>query len=234
MVNDTQDKKHPVPYIAWKTFTAFIASIHGKVPAQVDASILRTMSGTARSQLLSALKFLDLIDADGITQDSLKKLADIYNTEQWKAGLATFLTHSYKRVVTDLDLTSATPAMLRERFRNNGGVDGSTVDSALRFYLSGLKEADVKFSDHLNIRQRAPKGSTGNGRRRTIAKATMGERDENDGFGAPEGTFEIPFTVLGLDGSVFLPEDVSQERWAAISQYVDMVIGLRLKAQARA
>jgi hypothetical protein len=232
MASDEQGKKAPTPYIAWKTFIAFIASIHGKVPAQVDASILRNMSGTHRSQLLSALKFLNLIDADGIAQDNLKKLADIYNTEQWKPALAQFLGHAYKHVVTDLNLDSATPAMLRDRFKSNGGVDGGTVDSALRFYLSGLKEAEVKFSDHLNIRQRAPKG---NGtRRRAVKTALSDEHDNGDGFEPPEGTFEIPFAVLGVDGSVFLPEDVSQDRWSAISQYVDMVIGLRSKAQAKA
>src|SRR5271167_4302785 len=148
MATDTQEKKAPTPYISWKTFTSFIASIHGKVPAQIDPSILRNMSGTVRSQLLSALKFLELVDADGITQDSLKKLADAYNGEQWKTALAQFLRHSYRKVIGDLNLDTATPAMLRERFRSNGGVDGGTVDLALRFYLIGLKEADVKFSDH--------------------------------------------------------------------------------------
>lgn len=115
MPNDTQEKKAPAPYISWKTFTSFISNITNKVPAQIDSSILRNMSGTARSQLLSALRFLDLIDADGITQDSLKKLADAYNGD-WKGVLAQFLHHSYKKVVGDLNLDTATPAMLRERF----------------------------------------------------------------------------------------------------------------------
>jgi hypothetical protein len=233
MAGDTQEKKQSAPYISWKTFTSFIASVHGKVPDQIDTSILRNMSGTARSQLLSALRFLDLIDADGTTQDSLNKLADSYNTESWKPTLAEFLSRSYQPVIGDLNLTKATPAMLRERFRDNGNVDGGTVDSALRFYLSGLKEAEVKFSDHLVVRQRAPKGS-GSTRRRAAAKTTPEENDDGDGFAPPEGTFEIPFEVLGLDGSVFLPEDVSQERWAAISEYVNMVIGYRQKAQAKA
>jgi hypothetical protein len=229
MGGETQEKNQSVPYISWKTFTSFIASVHGKVPHQIDTSILRNMSGTARSQLLSALKFLELINVNGITQDSLNKLADSYNTENWKPTLADFLNRSYKSVIGDLNLTKATPAMLRDRFRDNGNVDGGTVDSALRFYLSGLKEADVKFSDHLVIRQRAPKGS---GTRRRASTKTTGEgTDENDGFEPPPGTFEISFGVLGREGSVFLEEDISQERWAAISEYVNMVIGLRVKAQ---
>ena len=228
MANDTQEKRAPAPYIAWKTFTSFIASIHGKVPAQIDPSILRNMSGTARSQLLSALKFLELVDTDGITKDSLKKLADVYNGEQWKPALAEFLRHSYKKVIGDLNLESATPAMLRERFRINGGVDGGTVDQALRFYLSALKEADVKFSDHLVVRQRAPKGS--GTRKRASAKASDATEDDTE-IELPEGTFEVPFSVLGLPGSAYLPEDLLPEQWDAISAYVKMVLGFRQQAQ---
>src|ERR1700683_3690614 len=124
MADDANSKALSAPYISWKTFTAFLASIHGKVPAQIDTSILRNMSGTARSQLQSALKFLKLIDTDGITQDSLKKLADAYNGEQWKVALAPFLTQAYGKVIGDLNLLTATPAMLRDRFKNNGGVEG--------------------------------------------------------------------------------------------------------------
>jgi hypothetical protein len=234
MDNDAQTKKPSAPYIAWRTFTSFIGNIHGKVPLQVDPSILRNLSGTARSQLISALKSLDLIDDDGIVQDSLKKLADAFNTPQWKSVLGEFLTKAYSRIIGNLDITAATPAMLRERFRSNGNVEGGTVDLALRFYLSGLKEAEIPFSEHFAFRQRAPRGSSTR-RRATASKAEQGkEADGADGLEPPEGTFEISFEVLGLDGSVFLPEDVSQERWEAISEYVKMVIGYRQKAQAKA
>jgi hypothetical protein len=123
--------------------------------------------------------------------------------------------------------------MLRDRFRDNGGVDGGTVDSAIRFYLSGLKEAGVKFSDHLNMRQRAPKGS---GTRTRHSGA--GNRGKADGAGVddselntPNGTIEVALNVIGLAGSVYLPEDVTQEQWDAISGYVKMLIGYRQQAQ---
>jgi hypothetical protein len=227
MTNDIQDKKLPVPYISWKTFHSFIASIQGKVPAQVDPSILRNMSGTARSQLLSALKFLALIDADGIAQDSLKKLADVYNGEQWKPALAKFIENAYRNVVGDLNLNTATPAMLRERFRSNGGVDGGTIDLAMRFYLSALREADVKFSEHLVVRQRLSKGS---GTRKRASANASAARDEEE-IEIPEGTFEVPFNVLGIPGSAHLPEDLLPEQWDAISAYIKIVLGYRQQTQ---
>jgi hypothetical protein len=232
MADDTQDKKQPVPYISWKTFTSFIGSVHGKVPAQVDASILKNMSGTARSQLLSALKFLNLTSADGIAQDSLKKLADAYNTDQWKSTLGSFIALAYKRVIADLNLRNATPAMLRDRFKNNGDVDGGTIDSAMRFYLSALKDAEVPFSEHLIIRQRAPRGS-GTRKRASISKPASGENGgDGDRIEIPEGTFPVSFEILGLEGCAYLPEEISHAQWEAINSYVSMVIQLRQKAKA--
>jgi hypothetical protein len=228
MADDANNKSLPVPYISWKTFTAFISSVHGKVPAQIDSSILKSMSGTARSQLLSALKFLKLIDADGTTQDSLKKLADAFNGEQWKPALAIFLRHSYSKVVGDLNLETATPAMLRQRFQNNGSIEGGTIDMALRFYLSALKEADVKFSDHLVVRQRAPKGS---GTRKRGSAPKVNDADDDAEIEIPEGTFEIPFSVLGIAGHAIVPDDLTPDQWDAISNYVKMVLGYRLQAQ---
>src|SRR5260370_39713639 len=124
--------------------------------------------------------------------------------------------------------------MLRERFRSLGGVDGGTVDSAMRFYLSALKEADLPFSPHLVMRQRAPKGS--GTRRRAITKARNALPDDDDNNGEiemPEGTFKIPFDIIGISASAYLPEDVSLEQWDAISGYVKTVIGYRQKAQPK-
>jgi len=90
-----------------------------------------------------------------------------------------------------------------------GGVDGGTADSAMRFYLAALKEADIPFSPDLNLDKEPPRGS-GVRRRAAVTKSEQDkDRDDDDVFERPEGTFEIPFEVLGLDGSVFLPEDVS-------------------------
>lgn len=111
--------------------------------------------------------------------------------------------------------------------RNNGGVDGGTVELAIRFYLSALKEADVKFSEHLIVRQRAPKGS--GTRKRASGKAA--DAREDDEIELPEGTFEVSFSVLGLPGSAYLSEDLLPEQWDAISAYVKMVLGYRQQAQ---
>jgi hypothetical protein len=114
-----------------------------------------------------------------------------------------------------------------------GGKSGCTP-LALRFYLSGLKEAEIPFSEHLVLRQRAPRGSGGRRRASSGRAATSGSAGiDDDEVEAPDGTFEISFGILGLQGLAYLPEEISQEQWEAINQYVGMVIGLRRKAQAK-
>lgn len=239
MSSDTKEKRQPVPYISFKTFISFVESIHGKVPIQIDASILRHLSGTARSQLLSALKFLGLVNTDGIVEDSLKRLADAYNGPEWKTALSAVIMGAYGPVLAELDLKGATPGLLRDRFRTNGGVDGGTVDSALRFFVSALQQAGIEFSPHLIVRQRAPRGS-GVARKRT--GATTGARSADDtGYDdanaeaqEKEGMFKIPLAAVALEGTIILPDGISGHQWETINEFVKTVIALRQRTQVSA
>ena len=229
MGNGTKEKRPSVPYISWKTFRSFLDSMKGKLPAQIDASVLPKMSGTARSQLLSALKFLGLIASDGTVQDTLKKLSEVHNTPKWKEGLAAFLIEAYREVIGNLNIVETTPAMLRERFKNFGGVEGGTIDLAIRFYISGLKEAEVPFSPHLVTR--APRTSAPSGSRKRNASRPSHE-EPDVGEDPPAGTFRVSFDLLGLVGAAaFLPDDIDSKQWEAVSQYVATVIGLRQRVR---
>lgn len=227
MENGAKEKRPPMPYIAFKTFSSFLGNMKGKLPDQIDTSVLTNMSGTAKSQLLSALKALDLVASDGTVKDSLRKLSDAYNTPKWKEVLGAFLKTAYAGVIGELNIATATPAMLRERFKTLGGIEGTTIDNAMRFYISGLKEAEVPFSPHLVIR--APRTSAPSGSR----KRNASRQEEPDvGEDPPEGTFRVSFDLLGLAGAAaFLPDDIDTKQWEAVSEYVATVIGLRQRAR---
>jgi hypothetical protein len=229
MENETKTKTPPMPYIPFRTFISFLANMKGKLPDQIDNSVLMNMSGTARSQLLSALKSLKLISDEGTVRDGLRQLSDAYNTPKWKEALAAFLKQAYAGVIGDLNIVSATPSMVRDRFKNFGGVEGGTVDSAIRFYIGGLKEAEVPFSPHIVIRAPRPTSASG-GRKRTASRLSQEEPDV--GEDPAEGTFRISFDLLGLTGAAaFLPDDIDNKQWEAVSEYVATVIGLRQRAR---
>ena len=99
----------------------------------------------------------------------------------------------------------------------------------MRFYISGLKEAEVPFSPHLVIR--APRTTApGGSRKRNASRPSQEEPDV--GEDPPEGTFRVSFDLLGLAGAAaFLPDDIDTKQWEAVSEYITTVIGLRQRTR---
>jgi hypothetical protein len=219
------------PYLPWPTFTAFIEKLSKTaVPNRIDASLIKNLSGTAQGQLLTALKFLALTNGNGAVTDKLRTLVKAYATADWANTLSESFMEAYQEVIGTLDLDTATPGELKERFREIGQIEGDTVEKAMRFYLNALKDAGISYSPHLKIRQRAPRGSIQRRKGRTAASSAGGGEGEDlggEGYEPPEGVFEIPLNIIGQEGSIFLPEDITVERWRRINQYIEMVVGLR-------
>ncbi len=230
MAEETQrDEAIVPPYLPWPTFTAFIEKLNKTaVPNRIDPTVIKNLSGTVQGQLLNALKFLELTNGNGAVTEALKNLVKAYATPKWREILGEHFLESYGELIGTLDLDTATPGELRERFREVGEIEGDTVEKAMRFYLNALKDAGISYSPHLKIRQRATRGPNKKTRRNT-ADGGSGIEDD-DAFAAPEDTFKIPLDVLGVNAVLFLPMDINQKRWEAISQYVKTVIGLRTTA----
>jgi hypothetical protein len=150
------------PYCAFETFKNFIGHLHDTVmPTQIDTSLMTNMSGGVRSQMMSALRFFDMIGADGKPTEVLTYGVDVYGKPEWK-DYAVALSDMYKpRAIGDLNIDSATAKELEDAFKIHGGVEGSTREKAIRFYLKLLEEGDVQFSAHFKkIRRSSGSGGT--------------------------------------------------------------------------
>lgn len=218
------------PYLPWKTFRAFVEKLSKTaVPDRIDLSLLKNLSGTVQGQLLNGLKFLDLTNGDGATTERLKKLAETCGTPEWSSALREVLQGSYKALVGSLDLEKATPGQLKERFRDVGRIEGDTIEKAIRFYLNGLKEAEVNYSPHLKVRQRAPRGSGQRHRSKgTGGGAEAGNAEEESELPLiSEGTIKLPFRLPGKPlTTVILAEGISETEWSMIDDYVRNYIKL--------
>jgi hypothetical protein len=233
-VSDQQENTRLAPpYISWQTFEAFLDRIKGTVtPTRIDSSVLKHLSGTAQSQLQSGLKFLNLVQADSTTTPAFKELVAAYKSPKWKEQLGRVLQDAYSPLIGPLDIKTATPGQLKERFREAGGVEGETVEKCIRFLLIAFKQADIPFSPHLPIRQRSPRQNSGakRGSKPKAATDNGRERDDDDEKDiAPEGTFKIPLDILRINAVIYLPEDISEARWEQISSYVKTVLSFRTK-----
>jgi Family of unknown function (DUF5343) len=233
MAEDNQKDAIDIPpYLPWPTFIAFVEKLNKTaVPNRIDPTLIKNLSGTAQSQLLSALKYLGLTNGNGAVTDKLKTLVKAYGTPNWAEALSEHFMDSYSELIGTLDLDTATPGELKERFREYGGIEGDTVEKAMRFYLNALKDAGVSYSPHLKIRQRAARG-TGQRRR----KAVTGGGAVNEAFGdngdygdppIPEGTIKLPFPLPNKPlTTLILAEGISEAEWSMIDGYVRNYIKL--------
>jgi hypothetical protein len=152
------------PYVAHKTLINFVNGLSGGVPAQIDKSIMRSLSGATQSQLIAALRYLDLIESNGKPRDVLLKLIDAEGVERQKV-FREVVTSSYAFVFSNsLDLERATKRQIEDLFAGQK-LSGETRRKALGLFLALSLDAGLKVSPHLKV----DRGKIGNGGRRQIA-----------------------------------------------------------------
>jgi hypothetical protein len=140
-----------IPLIALDNFIERLKATG--IPAVIGSSLTQTMSGGTASALMSALRFLGLVDQSGTPQDSLRKLVAAYDTDRWKDVLGDLIDRAYANIIGDLDLTTATRSMLDDRFRKNSKAAGQVLDKAARFYLGALEKMQRPVSPHFKVRK---------------------------------------------------------------------------------
>ncbi|MDB6084507.1 MAG: hypothetical protein JWN43_2388 [Gammaproteobacteria bacterium] len=123
------------------------------IPVIIDSDLTQTMSGGTASALMSALRFLGLVDPSGTPLDSLRKLVAAYDTGRWKDVFGDLVDRAYADIIRDLDLATATRSMLDDRFRKNSKAAGQVLDKATRFYLGALETMQRPVSPHFKTRK---------------------------------------------------------------------------------
>lgn len=142
------------PYVSYKTFKTFIDDMAThNVPTRIDKSVLRRFNGSARAQLQTGLRFLDLVDAKDQPTDALRTLVAAHNSDLWPATLAAVLQDPYA-VVMALDLAHVTDGQLREAFKTFPGTE-EVLSKSRAFFLRAAKDAGIKLSPR--IEQKAPR-----------------------------------------------------------------------------
>src|SRR5437899_739999 len=104
------------PYVPYRTFRNFIDALRASgVPARIDRSVLATMSGATQGQLIAALRFLNLITANGTPTGKLEGV--VKEGPAQKQGMRELLMASYPFLFgTQFNLKAATPGQLSSAF----------------------------------------------------------------------------------------------------------------------
>jgi hypothetical protein len=158
-------------YCAWRTVRSFVQDLHEHgVPTRIDRTVLSKMSGTVATQLLTALKFLGLIDQSGLPTARLSELTTAFGTDQWQLAVAKLVRESYAPLF-ELDLSSATPGHFSETFRKAYPGTDAVHQKSATFFLYAAKEGGITISSRV-LAGRKPRPLTrtqSNGKKRSAS-----------------------------------------------------------------
>ena len=132
-------------YLPFKTFLAAIETLQTGIPPEVDRSVWRSQSGAVQSHILSALRFLNLIDEKGRVQPKLKELVDAKDDNR-RTVLREILQNSYSTLIP-LAQENASQKRLEDALRDLGA-QGTTLVKATRFYLTAADYVKLPKSNH--------------------------------------------------------------------------------------
>ena len=227
MSNKLKEIKLITPYMSFKTFTSFIDRLHSSMtPPIIDKSILQHMSGSGRGQLMSALRFLKLIENDGMVTNRLRDLVSAYKSDDWSKLLRDTLNQSFQHIVSDLDLEAGTDAQLQNAFKARGHVEGHMLNSAVRFYLAFLKEAGIAYSPHFGNRRVTIKSKPRKAKnKKSKGEETVDEFDDIDNGASQSQVARFQVHIPGRsDAKIILPSDINDADWEFVKNMLDAYV----------
>lgn len=161
---DQQAAEDKPPYLSLTTLQNFLDRWNdGAIPPRIDKSALDNYSGGTQGILMTALRQIGYVDAEGRVMPALR--ASVTDIDARKAHLAAWARQFYAEQL-GLAEQGATAGMLQESFASSG-FSGSTLRKAIVFYLALVDYLGLPNSPHF----RAPKQSATPSSRKRAAKA---------------------------------------------------------------
>lgn len=164
-----KSRKPLPPYVSYRTFRNFIDGLQLGIPARIDRSYWgERYSGSSGTQLMTALRFLGLIDGYGTPMPRLEQLVSARGSQrsdilkQMGFGAYDFL------VDKSLDPQVATYAQLEKAFYNTYLVTGDVARKCIKFFIDLESDAGIPLSPSMMKKSKTMRASSG--RKRTNAK----------------------------------------------------------------
>ncbi len=233
MAKNTEVERQPLPpYVSFKTLEGFIGKLkETTVPARIDLSVLRNYANSVARQLIVALKWLELIAENGTTSEKLNGLVKSYGSAEWGDVLNQVIFDAYNDLIGDLDLDTATPAQLAEKFRAQGA-EGEVLDKCISFYLNALRSAGTTLSPHIMNRPRGRPASRGKVRRTSVESVPLMPAPGEQSPAGTVGTVRFSFPIPDKPSvTMFLPADLVDKDWEMIDAMVRAYIARKEKSK---
>lgn len=147
MIEEIKVQGPTPPYVAYKTFKNFVRGLTQGVPSRIDKSVMSSLAGGTQSQILHALKYLNLITATGTPNEALYKLAGTDEAIFKKTLYDTLIAQYPFLSMNTINLATATMHQLEETFGRFA--TGDTVRKCLTFFIPAAKDAGITLSPYI-------------------------------------------------------------------------------------
>jgi len=181
-------RKHLPPYVSYRTFHNFIERLQEQMPSRIDRSYWgEILSGSTGIQLMAALRFLNLVDANGKPLERLKPLVSARGEQ--RAQLLRIIAYDAFSFVLEssLDLESATYSQLVEVFHNTFQLTDDVSRKCVKFFIALASDAGMPISQFITKRTRSAHTASGT---KVISKK-VGNRTNRNTI-VPQVVDEIP------------------------------------------
>lgn len=153
MVTDRRSRLPP--YVSYRTFLTFLEDLQQGIPSRIDRSYWEDkFSGSTGTQLVAALRFLGLIDTNGIPNNQLKELV-VSKGPQKAETLKKISSESFTFLSgSTFDPQQATYAQLEEVFNSIYQVDGDVARKCIKFFIGLTTDAGIPLSSYITKKRK--------------------------------------------------------------------------------
>ena len=151
------------PYVSYRTFTNFLELLQPGVPSRIDRSFWgERFSGSTGTQLITALRFLNLTDDGGAPTARLKQLVTARGSQRAEIVKAVTLENYAFIMQGGIDPKNATYAQFEEVLHANYDVAGDVARKCIKFFVGLAEDAEIPLSIFVtkNSSNRSSPGTT--------------------------------------------------------------------------
>lgn len=183
-----------------------------------------------KGQLLSSLRFMNLVDINNTVNESLKNLIKAYKTDAWEVALKGVFAESYHEITDKINLHTGTAQQLNDSFKKLGNIDGQMLDKAIRFYLTGLESSGTKYSPFFKAKKARKTGPRKAKKGKKKPRNDNGDDFDDDDLdeeekGSSAKREKIEISIPGKKGfSVRLPADLDKEDWEMVKSMLETYV----------
>ena len=172
----SDDPKFVAPYVPFATFETGLDKLAalGGIPPRIDHTVFTQMGGLQKGQVISAFKFLGLIDAGGVPI----ALADLALKKEQRPEIMRSLIAEHYPNITEQDLATMSPGQLDAKLADKRyNVGGATRQKARTFLLKAAEYSGIPLSKLLTTK--GPRGPRKGGKRNANATVKLTPIDYN-------------------------------------------------------